>query len=67
MVALYEAHRVYHRRGASWLREWEDEHLAFPNAAHDDQVDTGAYAAIELQRQKGGRGTELGGLANKQL
>jgi predicted phage terminase large subunit-like protein len=29
---------------ASWLHEWEHEHLQFPNGTHDDQVDTGAYA-----------------------
>lgn len=44
-VARYEEHRVYHRRGAGWLRGWEDELTAFPNAANDDQVDTVAYAA----------------------
>jgi predicted phage terminase large subunit-like protein len=54
-VARYEEHRVYHPRGAPWLSEWEEELLAFPNAAHDDQVDTAAYAARELANiQTGG-------------
>jgi predicted phage terminase large subunit-like protein len=30
---------------APWLDEWLDEHADFPNVAHDDQVDVGAYAA----------------------
>jgi predicted phage terminase large subunit-like protein len=49
-VARYDEQRVYHARGAPWLRELEDELLAFPNAAHDDQVDVVAYAARELPR-----------------
>jgi predicted phage terminase large subunit-like protein len=31
--------RVYFRRGAGWLDDFEDELLHFPNGAHDDQVD----------------------------
>lgn len=30
---------------ASWVGEWIEEHAAFPNGTHDDQVDVGAYAA----------------------
>lgn len=37
-VARYEEHWVFHPRAAAWLEEWEEELLAFPNAAHDDQV-----------------------------
>jgi len=33
---------------ADWLSEWEEELLALPNAARDDQVDAVAYAAREL-------------------
>jgi len=29
----------------AWVQEWIDELLSFPNAAHDDCVDTTAYAA----------------------
>lgn len=42
--------QVYFPRSARWLSEWEGELLAFPNAPHDDQVDTFSYAAIELAR-----------------
>jgi predicted phage terminase large subunit-like protein len=38
-------------RTAPWLHEWENELLLFPNARHDDQVDTLAYAAIELTKR----------------
>jgi len=34
---------------------FEQELLAFPNAAHDDQVDTVSYAAIELPKITIGR------------
>lgn len=35
--------------GASpWLEDWEDEHVAFPDGAHDDQVDTTAYAVHQV-------------------
>lgn len=43
-----EQHRVYWPAGAGWLDEWESELLAFPNGAHDDQVDTFSYAALRL-------------------
>jgi predicted phage terminase large subunit-like protein len=73
-VARYEEHRVFHPRGAGWLSEWEEELLAFPNAAHDDQVDTLAYAAREVERiglaRSGGRRRErpvVGGLRTKRL
>lgn len=36
--------RVWLPAGASWLDGWIQEHAGFPNAAHDDQVDTLAYA-----------------------
>jgi phage terminase large subunit-like protein len=49
-VARYEEHRVFHPREAAWLSEWEEELLVFPNAAHDDQVDTLAHAAREVER-----------------
>lgn len=46
--ARYEIGRVYHRQNASWLFSYEDELISFPNAEHDDQVDTAAYAGIEV-------------------
>ena len=42
--------KVYFPKGAPWLEDWETEHLKFPNARHDDQVDTGAYAALEVEK-----------------
>jgi predicted phage terminase large subunit-like protein len=73
-VARYEEHRVYHPRGAGWLDEWETELLAFPNAAHDDQVDTAAYAARELyriatpgRRQRQSHRTTFAGIKDKQF
>ncbi|MFS1304438.1 phage terminase large subunit [Streptosporangium longisporum] len=38
-------HRVWFPANADWLDVWCDELAAFPTAAHDDQVDTLAYAA----------------------
>lgn len=46
---LCKAGKLYFPRRASWLEEWEHEHLQFPNSVHDDQVDTTAYAVNELQ------------------
>lgn len=37
--------RVWFPAGVDWLDEWCDELASFPSAAHDDQVDTLAYAA----------------------
>lgn len=36
--------KVFFPKDAPWLAEWESELLGFPNGAHDDQVDTLAYA-----------------------
>jgi predicted phage terminase large subunit-like protein len=36
--------RVWLPAGATWLGDWVDEHSAFPNGSHDDQVDVGSYA-----------------------
>lgn len=40
IAARYEAGKVYHREGAPWLTDLEDELLSFPRGKHDDQVDT---------------------------
>ena len=42
---MYEQHAVYHPRDAHWLADFEHELLAFPNGAHDDQVDALAHVA----------------------
>jgi predicted phage terminase large subunit-like protein len=46
--ALYKGGKIYHRRGAEWLHDFEAELLAFPAGEHDDQVDALAYAARDL-------------------
>ncbi len=46
--ARYEAGAVYHRKGASWLMDVEDELMHFPLGKHDDFVDTASYAGIHL-------------------
>jgi predicted phage terminase large subunit-like protein len=43
--ALAMGGRYYLPKQAPWLDEWVHEHLGFPNASHDDCVDTSAYAA----------------------
>lgn len=48
MSARYEGGTVYHQMGAHWLTDYEGELLGFPNASHDDQVDTASYAALVL-------------------
>ncbi len=56
-----------------WVRGLVDECAAFPNAAHDDQVDALSQALLRLagsgtgHRQKGGAGTESGRLRRAQL
>jgi predicted phage terminase large subunit-like protein len=42
--ARFEAGQVHVPTGASWLAEWLNELLAFPNGQHDDQVDSTSQA-----------------------
>lgn len=49
-IAKMSAGGIYFLRGASWLKEYEDELLSFPYGAHDDQVDVTSYAAAEVLR-----------------
>jgi predicted phage terminase large subunit-like protein len=49
-AALVDSGRIYFPELAEWREEWESELLSFPNGAHDDQVDTLAYAGVELAR-----------------
>ncbi|WP_214629999.1 phage terminase large subunit [Paenibacillus agaridevorans] len=44
IAARYEVSMVYHREGAQWLTDYEDELLSFPRGKHDDQVDTASIA-----------------------
>ncbi len=69
-AARLEGGNVYWPTSASWLDEWENELLLFPNARHDDQVDTLAYAAIELAKRRSTDRTALAkafGRANQAL
>jgi predicted phage terminase large subunit-like protein len=43
--------RVYFKRDAHWLNDWEEELLHFPNVKHDDQTDNFAYADFMLSDQ----------------
>lgn len=44
IAARYESGKVWHREGAHWLTDYEDELLSFPRGKHDDQVDTASMA-----------------------
>jgi predicted phage terminase large subunit-like protein len=44
-IATNERHQLFFPHGPDWLGKYEDELAAFPNAAHDDQVDVTSYAA----------------------
>jgi predicted phage terminase large subunit-like protein len=46
VATRYLNHTVFHRAGASWLADFEDELGNFPKAEHDDMVDLTAYAGI---------------------
>lgn len=43
ILAKMEQGQVYFKADASWLLEFEDELLKFPNSRYDDQVDAFAY------------------------
>ena len=45
---MYENGKIYHLAAAGWLGAFEDEILAFPNGAFDDQVDPLSYAGREV-------------------
>lgn len=45
---LFEAGKVWLPETADWLDAWIDEHVNFPRAAHDDQVDTTSMALARL-------------------
>ncbi|OXM84008.1 hypothetical protein CF651_22950 [Paenibacillus rigui] len=44
IAARYEVGKVWHREGAPWLTDFEDELLSFPRVKNDDQVDTVSMA-----------------------
>ena len=65
-AARYEAGMIYHFENAHWLTDFEAELLAFPNGAHDDQVDVISYAVYMQswgyfkEKKRGGRAIVLG-------
>ena len=65
-AARYESGMVYHKEGAHWLNDLEAEMLAFPNGAHDDQVDVVSYAVYMQSwgylkdKKRGGRALVFG-------
>jgi len=50
---LAEAGHVYVPESAAWIADWLDEHANFPNAPHDDQVDTTSMALEKLRDGSG--------------
>ena len=65
-AARYEAGMIYHLENSHWLNDLESELLAFPNGAHDDQVDVISYAVYMQswgylkEKKRGGRALVLG-------
>ena len=65
-AARYESGMIYHKEGAHWQNELEAELLAFPNGAHDDQVDVISYAVYMqswgylAEKKRGSRALVLG-------
>ena len=39
VCGMYQSGKVFHKSGAEWLHDFEQELLAFPAGKHDDQVD----------------------------
>jgi predicted phage terminase large subunit-like protein len=62
LAARYETGTVYHRQNTPWLVDFEDELIGFPNAKHDDQVDTAAYAYLSIM--PGDEYKIVGGIGN---
>ncbi|MDQ2897624.1 MAG: phage terminase large subunit [Actinomycetota bacterium] len=52
-AAKWKENDVYVPQGATFVHEWIEEHIVFPNGTHDDQVDTSAYAADEAMKMRG--------------
>jgi predicted phage terminase large subunit-like protein len=51
ITPLFESGRVVLPKSAPWLDEWIEEHLAFPDGEHDDQVDTTSMALARLSKE----------------
>ena len=48
VTPFIEAARWYVPIGASWVDDFVEEHAAFPNGAHDDQVDTTSMLGLRM-------------------
>jgi len=54
VTPLFEAGKVFLPAGAPWRQEYIEELCAFPNAAHDDEVDSTTQALNYLRQQTPG-------------
>src|SRR5439155_647903 len=54
VTPVIESGRVFLPQSAGWLRDFQDELAAFPNAAHDDSVDSVTQALNYLPRNSTG-------------
>jgi predicted phage terminase large subunit-like protein len=50
-----EAHNVYLPEGAPWVHDFIEECAAFPNGAHDDQVDAMTQALNQIRMRSASR------------
>jgi predicted phage terminase large subunit-like protein len=51
VTPLFETGKVWLPKAAPWLNSWTEEHLRFPAAKHDDQVDCTSLALSYLQEK----------------
>jgi len=49
---LFEAGRIVLPDAAPWLDAWMAQHLGFPNAAHDEAVDTTSMALLRMAQEQ---------------
>lgn len=54
VTPIVEGGRAHVPEAAPWLDAWLDEHVKFPNGAHDDQVDTTVMGLTRTQAPRGG-------------
>ena len=45
----WDDNRVFAPADAEWLPEWLQEHVAWPHATHDDEVDASSHAIRHLR------------------
>ncbi len=51
ITPIFESGRVVLPESAPWIDDFIEEHIAFPNGKHDDQVDTTSMALARLSKQ----------------